>query len=290
MASSDGHYVDVHSDSFQEYLRVLDNQRDARDLFTDSDQEADCPLEDPYHYKQYLQQITPPSLQSRNLTEEQAFRNLSESLAKQSPFRPMVDSMSSLRASFSYNPPSTMDSNGPEGSSFPSYLPASNTPPIDLTGAIPSLHTQTHDLHLVGSSSFLGDENTAFTPSEPVSRSDGEVLQLPSHPFHLLSSLSDSESSQGMNRSSRHSSPSLHPSHSRHSSPHCTHHCDVNGVLSYFTELLESDVDTSSILSVFSSISHCLLEDPSPSLSTPQLANVLREMMASRHSPVRIAG
>lgn len=26
MASSDGHYVDVHSDSFQEYLRVLDNQ------------------------------------------------------------------------------------------------------------------------------------------------------------------------------------------------------------------------------------------------------------------------
>ena len=58
----------------------------------------------------------------------------------------------------------------------------------------------------------------------------------------------------------------------------------------YFTELLESDVDTSSILSVFSSISHCLLEDPSPSLSTPQLANVLREMMASRHSPVRIAG
>lgn len=26
MASSDGHYVDAHSDSFQEYLRVLDNQ------------------------------------------------------------------------------------------------------------------------------------------------------------------------------------------------------------------------------------------------------------------------
>lgn len=114
---------------------------------------------------------------SRNLTEEQAFRNLSESLAKQSPFRPMVDSMSSLRASFSYNPPSTMDSNGPDGSSFPSYLPASNTPPIDLTGAIPSLHTQTHDLHLVGSSSFLGDKNTAFTPSEPVSRSVGDVLR-----------------------------------------------------------------------------------------------------------------
>ena len=150
----------------------------------------------------------------------------------------MVDSMSSLRASFSYNPPSTMDSNGPDGSSFPSYLPASNTPPIDLTGAIPSLHTQTHDLHLVGSSSFLGDENTAFTPSEPVSRSDGEVLQLPSHPFHLLSSLSGSESSQGMNRSSRHSSPSLHPSHSRHSSPHCTHHCDVNGVLSVSLSVL----------------------------------------------------
>ena len=26
MDFSDGHYVDVHSDSFQEYLRVLDNQ------------------------------------------------------------------------------------------------------------------------------------------------------------------------------------------------------------------------------------------------------------------------
>lgn len=26
MASSDGHYVNVHSDSFQEYLRVLDDQ------------------------------------------------------------------------------------------------------------------------------------------------------------------------------------------------------------------------------------------------------------------------
>ena len=156
----------------------------------------------------------------------------------------MVDSMSSLRASFSYNPPSTMDSNGPEGSSFPSYLPASNTPPMDVTGAIPSLHTQTHDLHLVGSSSFLGDENAAFTPSESVYRSDGEVLQLPSQPFHLLSSLSGSESSQGMNRSSRHSSPSLPPSHpfspspSRHSSPHCTHHCDVNGVLSVSLSLL----------------------------------------------------
>lgn len=28
MDSSDGHYVDVHSDSFQKYLRVLDNQLD----------------------------------------------------------------------------------------------------------------------------------------------------------------------------------------------------------------------------------------------------------------------
>lgn len=167
-------------------------------------------VDDPYHYKQYLQQITTPSLQTHNLTEEQAFRSLSESLARQSPFRPMVNSMSSQRLSFSYNPPSTMDSNGPEGSSFPSYpreevayLPVSNTPSVELTGAIPNLYAQAKDLHLVGSPSLLGEENSAFSPSELI-------------------------------HGSRHSSP--HPSRhsSRHSSPHsphCAHHCDINGVL-----------------------------------------------------------
>ena len=135
-----------------------------------------------------------------------------------------------------------MDSNGPEGSSFPSYpreemvyLPMSNTPPLEFTGAIPNLHEQAKDIRLVGSSSLFGEESSAFSPSESVNRSVPDVLQLPSKSFRHIVSLIDSESSQRLDPSSPHHSHHSSPDHSSHSSPdhspHCAHHCDINGIL-----------------------------------------------------------